>query len=133
MRERRSLTCFAVVAASFALVTGCAPQHSVAQPARLAMPERASPPQASGVFVSCAQVPPHYRCRWVVRYAWHGTARFPFAAVPLIVGSPQNVSNDARFIVTRLDAKQATIGARDRGGQPLPKSAGLVMLPVVYR
>jgi len=97
------------------------------------MPERASPPKASGAFVSCAQVPPQYRCRWIVRYALHGSARFPFAAVPLIVGSPQNVSNGTRFIVTQLDAKQATIGARDSRGQPLPKSSGLVMLPVVYR
>ncbi len=121
-----------VAAASLAALAACSaspPQHL----ARLTMPDRAGPPQSSGQFVSCAQVAPTLRCRWVVRYAWHGTARFPFAAVPLIVGSPQNVSNDTRFIVTHLDAKQATIGARDSGGRPLPKSGGIVMLPVVYR
>jgi len=115
------------------LLAACSvPQHANT-PARITMPERASPPQASGAFVSCAQVPPQYRCRWIVRYAMHGSARFPFASVPLIVGSPQNVSNDTRFIVTQLDAKQATIGGRDSGGRALPKAGGLVMLPVVYR
>ncbi len=125
---RRTIAALAVLALS-----ACAIPKPQGAPKMLAMPDRAASPQASGQFISCAQVPPPLRCRWIVRYAWHGTARFPFAAVPLIVGSPQNVSNGTRFIVTQLDANQAMIGARDSRGQPLPKSSGLVMLPVVYR
>jgi len=125
---RRTIAALAVLALS-----ACASSKPQSAPKMLAMPDRAASPQTSGQFVSCAQVPPPLRCRWIVRYAMHGAARFPFAGVPLIVGSPQNVSNGTRFIVTHLDANQAMIGARDSRGQPLPKASGLVMLPVVYR
>jgi len=125
---RRTIAALAVLALS-----ACASSKPQSAPKMLAMPDRAASPQASGQFVSCAQVPPPLRCRWIVRYAMHGAARFPFASAPLIVGFPQNVSNDARFIVTHLDAGQATIGARDSHGHPLPRAAGIVILPVVYR
>lgn len=129
MKMRRALAALSLLA--FAACSAPKPQGG---PQKLTMPDRAvADLRASGQFVSCAQVPPTLRCRWIVRYAMHGSARFPFAAVPLIVGSPQNVSNDARFIVSALDTDQATVAARDGGGKPLPNASGLVMLPVVYR